>query len=376
MIFKNKFLLLLAPAAGIILFLRPVSDPGKQWFDKKKPEIIIMFTGTGSGELENAHLAIINKSNFSARFISIPPGMHVPEGKDQYIPLYGAYSISRNNFISRVEKLLALRCDYYAECRREKTAELAKIFGGCLYFNEGENTNFDKGLVYIDSSRIVSYTEGISTRLDKNDAEFSLWYNMFLQNSHLTNQKNLESVSRRLRRSLITDIPPEDFNFFFNILMKNFDLINISYSRLNITRQAMHGDSNFSIDAPLENGEYDRNKIREIIRELAEVNPKYRLFPLIIQVKNATAYSRIAARTAGILRYKKCNAVEYGNLDFRYPWSVLIDRSGSPLKRQYLQKAAGIYPQIYKYSYLKNFDSTVIIGEDHYAVTEEKQRLR
>ena len=104
--------------------------------------------------------------------------------------------------------------------------------------------------------------------------------------------------------------------------------------------------------------------------------PKFSRFPITLQVRNTTDIGRLAARTAGVLRIKRIDVLEYRNSPVKTRRSVLLDYSLSPVKREYMKKATHIQRVYPAFDYQKSFDFSLYIAPDYYAIDlfEEKKR--
>ena len=223
-----------------------------------------------------------------------------------------------------------------------------------------------KGEVIINEQNYAPFMASIEDFMFKRDVIYSFWLNFFYQNFSFL--KKIEAPYWFLNRyyGLVeTSFKRGDFLYLLNQFIFSLDEVYFFKSNMNIEKSVFLGKEIF---VPFRNGFYDKNKIRRMIKSFHEQIPSVNKFPISVQVKNMTSYRRLAAKVSGVLHLKKCSVKEYLNSEINVKSSMILDRSGSPLKRVYFSKATKVSNIYFLFDYRENFDFSLYIGEDYYAI--------
>ena len=108
------------------------------------------------------------------------------------------------------------------------------------------------------------------------------------------------------------------------------------YDKMNFN-QIIHRNQEYLV--PLSRGNYDKNKIKLVLSNFINEEFKYELFPIDVQIKNATRINRLATKATGVFRYKRLNVIEYLNSNFPLKNSVIVSHVFYPLKENYVKKS-------------------------------------
>ena len=265
----------------------------------------------------------------------------------------------------QLETWFALRIDYCIRSRPETPLNLLRSLGGTEFINLTSSA-IEKGRIFINARNYLPFLQEIDHPVLRKDTAYSLWYNLLYTSlSFYSSIRDEEKLARIIYSHLRTDIPRRQFKRQIRRFANHCDQFYVSYSRMNIQKMLL---SDEEIHTPIGGGEYDRIKLHGIIQKFEQGEMQIDRFPIHLQVKNGTSVSRLAARTAGVLRMKRCNVREYLNSGISIERSFIIDSSGSPVKRDHLKKITRIEDCYYLIDYREKFDFTLYLGEDYYAI--------
>jgi len=323
------------------------------------PNVVsLLFFASDRNNIRALYLVLVNSKKKYIHFHMLRP--------DAYSDEYEKRAFS-NLSVSGLEKtviaLTGIVPDYRISIPSSEAISLLENTGGSYYLNN-VNTNFQSGLILITENNYYPFLEGIPDIVLRIDTSFSIWYNLLykvfvkaaetggcteLFRHMLRIPDNISGSRRQLKKLLLP---------FFNAP----DSVYMSYSRMNMHR------SDSSLLTPLLGGSFDRERLKEICEELEHGDKSIKCFPLSLQIVNTTAVRRLAARTAGILRLKKCDTREFLNFRPVLEQSIIVDRSGHSVKRAYVRKVTMVSNVLFQINYKEDFDFSVYIGNDYYAV--------
>lgn len=277
--------------------------------------------------------------------------------------------------VRALEKTLRIPIPYYLRITDASTLKLIDRMGGLPCFNEvSETAASGESVVTMDAYE--NYLSGVRGGDSlRQDAAFHLWFNGLLRHLEFHGRfPKSDGGAAVLWRSFDeTNLPKGLFYRLFQFCAQRHRQLYVSMSRMNVEEQvADRGATNL---APLEAGRFDADKLKMLLGRFEVDDKSIRVFPVSVQVKNATEIPRLAAKTAGILRLKKCDVREYLNTRYRLRHSVLICRSGSAAQRDYMQKVTKIERIYYDVDWRDAFDFSVVLGDDYYAIPYLTNRL-
>jgi hypothetical protein len=278
-------------------------------------------------------------------------------------------NLSPAQAVKLLAETYAIDCKHYLAIDKKSIRSLLEWFGPQIYFNT-VNTNFPYDFVAIGADNYNRYLGQIGERAVRVDTEFSLWYNVLRDSItfHLASGGN-KKILTPLFRVLDSNLSKQALRYLWTPFLMSPSSSYVSFSHVNVEQVSGNGSgSTKSATVPYQNGAYDARKFKRIRHEFQNVDLSLHCFPLTMQIANTTRHNRLAAKTSGILRLRKCDTKEYLNFRTRLQESVLIDRCGSVAKRSYLMKVTRISNVIYSTSYRDNFDFSVFLGEDYYAI--------
>ncbi|MBN8215293.1 MAG: LytR C-terminal domain-containing protein [Spirochaetes bacterium] len=270
--------------------------------------------------------------------------------------------------VSTLEKTLRVPIPYYVVLGDASCLKLVERLGGLPCFNEISESAL-QGETVITADAYENYLSGVKGNASlRQDAAFHLWFNGLLRHLEFHSRfPSADSGASALWASFDeTNLPKGLFYRLFQYCAQRHRQLYVSMSRMNVEEQvADRGATNL---APLEAGRFDADKLKMLLGRFEVDDKSIRVFPVSVQVKNATEIPRLAAKTAGILRLKKCDVREYLNTRYRLKHSVLVCRSGSAAQRDYMQKVTKIERVYYDVDWRDGFDFSVVLGEDYYAI--------
>ncbi len=271
------------------------------------------------------------------------------------------------SMMGSLEKLLKVPVDHYAVIREDKALDFLDFIGGAASFNSASKA-MRTGEVILSGANVIPYLEGIEGQESvREDAAFSLYMNAFLRTlDFYSSFKDRESqMSAFYRFFEKTSFSRRNFLGLLGVLSAKSRQIYISYDRMNTQEAEVGGEK---VLLPLDRGHYDGAKLKSILDVFGQEDLSVRVFPLTLQVKNATGLPRLAAKTSGTLRIRKCDVKEYLNTLYHLNHSVVLWRSGSAGQRDYLQKITRVDRVYYAVDHRENFDFTIVLGDDYYAI--------
>lgn len=280
---------------------------------------------------------------------------------------------SKQKIKERIEEIYGYSIDYIATPSQKQRDNIIDIIGGEAIFNL-HSPSFSKGELFLDRVNYRAYLESIEDDLRRSDAEKSFWYSL-LENhrKQMMLFQDQDSTLKSIYDNLSLDSSWAYFRHLVKPLLKKETEIFFYSLRNNLEKFPIEKKVHLT---PYQNGEYDHERIKEILLQFKNDEPKFSRFPITLQVRNTTDIGRLAARTAGVLRIKRIDVLEYRNSPVKTDKSVLLDYSLSPVKREYMKKATHIERVYPAFDYQKSFDFSLYIAEDYYAIDlfEEKKR--
>ena len=264
-----------------------------------------------------------------------------------------------------VETLLKIEIHGTFVLSHKKAMRLMRLMGAVPFFNQHSNA-FEKGFVVINHENYDSFLAGVKNPIVKRDVAYSIWVNSLLQNGYFF--KDFKSFVKLIYMYYFhfrTNISMGNFVFLVKNLVSGAEDLYLTKSNMNVEKVEIEGEKRV---LPFKNGEYDREKLKRVLTGFHNKFPSKNKYPITIQVKNTTSIKRMAAKTSGLLRTKRCNVLEYLNAPVKLKHSVIIDRSGSPVKRKYFSKITKVSNIYYSVDHRENFDFSLYIGEDYYAI--------
>ncbi len=303
-------------------------------------------------------------SNDYMNVYNIPHYVHLKDKKKENQEIK---FMTKEELINALEKLLEIDFDFSISIKKSKWNNLVEQLGGVEIFND-VTKKFPNGRIYIHGENIDKYLNSIENPVLRIDTAFCVAVNLFHSAS---DYYNVFSDSKKffvlLWNKLETNIPKKLALTIFSRMVKNHSTLHLNYDRMNLLFKE-EGGKNFYV--PLNQGKLDANKLKKMIEEFSTLNQSLVRYPINLQVKNTTSVYRLAAKTAGVLRRKRCNVKEYLNSDIDLKKSLILDRCGSSSKREYLKKVTKIKNVYYLIDYRENFDFTLYLGKDYYGISE------
>lgn len=271
------------------------------------------------------------------------------------------------SMMSSLEKLLQVPVDDYAVIGEKKALEFLDFIGGAPAFNL-QSTLMHTGEVIVDGKSFLPYIESMAAPTNaREDASFSLYFNAILRT--LDFYSNFKDREKQLAIFFSffdkTSFTRSRFLGLAKLFSDKPKEIYISYDRMNTEEVRIGGEKTL---IPLNKGGYDSAKLKSILDQFGQEDLSVRVFPLTLQVKNATGHPRLAAKTSGTLRIRKCDVKEYLNTTFHLGGSVILWRSGAASQRDYLQKITRVDRVYYSVDTRESFDFTLFLGDDYYAI--------
>ena len=291
-------------------------------------------------------------------YLSLPE-----ESKVSYL-----YELPVKKQISFLKDKILLDADILIKYDKQTAKNLFELIG-LLYFFNSESTNINRGRVYLNHKLYVSFMQGIKDEVIKQEIEFSLWYRFFSVLLNFYQQtSSFDLANKNIYDKLSINLSKKDFTRLVYFLAEYLEQLHLDYNRMNIDIYSRENDNKIVL---FNQGRHDQVKLTKKINQFtADESLKYlERFPISLQVKNTTSVSRLAAKTAGIMRRKRCDVKEYLNSSIKMKNSLLIDRSGSPVKREYMKKITKLENYILLLDYRENFDFTLYLGEDYHVIT-------
>ena len=280
---------------------------------------------------------------------------------------------SKREIKQRIEEIYGYTIDYIATPSQKQRDNIIDIIGGEAVFNLYSPT-FAKGELFLDRVNYRTYLKSIEDDLRRSDAEKSFWYNL-LENhrKQMIIFKDRSGTLKDIYKNLAINSTFVNFSRLLEPLLKKESEIFFYSLRNNLERLPIEKKVHLT---PYQKGRYDHDRIKDILLTFKSDEPKFSRFPITLQVRNTTDIGRLAARTAGVLRIKRIDVLEYRNSPVKTKESVLLDYSLSPVKREYMKKATHIQRVYPAFDYQKSFDFSLYIAPDYYAIDlfEEKKR--
>ncbi len=330
---------------------------------------VLVLSESQSGKLAAANLVFVFPDRGYVHIYRVNPEVTFTRwwGKNQALS-----DKSLSSLMSSLEKSLNLKIPYYILVNDKKTDRLLDDLGGAPIFNTYSEP-MTKGETIIVSGNQKEYFEGINVESSfRDDAAFSLWINLLMRTLNDFERFKDPSLGAKIVWSSFkkSNFPKDTFIELFNMFSARSNSIYLSAMRMNTEIQKTDNDDKkgSGILVPLDAGNYDANKLRGVLELLEKDDKSLKVFPLTLQIKNTTEVPRLAAKTAGLLRIKRFDVKEYLNTSFHLKHSVIICRSGSAAQRDYLKKVSKVQRVYYDFDYRENFDLTLYLGEDYYAI--------
>lgn len=291
----------------------------------------------------------------------IPGDLYIRNNNNEYANLFSRYSKSRIKKI--IDQKLSIDLSGVYKFSVSDWDKLLAVFGGMHFFNTEAGTVLPEGEVLIHEKNFTNYLNSLPYGSHRQETALSLWINAVFQVSEVFGQgRRLEVLTRKINRRL--PFFRMRFASFYKLksFLFTFPKVNIHYSSLNTSRVYLGQNQIYTF---FQDGEIDKSFYKKFTSEYSQAQ---NFFPISVQVRNTTTIPRLAAKTAGILRIKRCDVREYLNSPLSLSESILIDRSGWHEHREYLRKVTKINEVIFKLNYRQDFDFTVYLGEDYYAI--------
>ncbi len=291
-----------------------------------------------------------------------------------YQEKYQLINQDKNFFENRIKDLLSIRnFDFTINLEEGLKEDIFNIMGGINFINLHSEA-FPLGKVFIDNLNYQRFLNGIENSNNRKNTRLSIWLNALfhVRDNVIANEAYLKQL-RGIFNLLNININYQSFLKLFNpFLQENSNFI-INYDKMNFDTIKQAGEEYL---VPLNNGKYDLGKINQTLTEFVNQEIKYQLFPIAVQIKNATTINRLATRTTGIFRYRRLNIDEYLNSDFLLNNSVIVSYIFSPLKENYIKKVSKIEDVYYLIDYTKEFDFSIYLGKDFYGIksTQENEQ--
>ena len=295
---------------------------------------------------------------------NIPNYVHFKNEKGEYKILN---LFTPKELINSLKGSFEVDFDFWVSIRKSKWHALIDELGGVEIFND-VTQKFPNGRLYINKENINEYLNSIENPAIKTDMSFCVFVNLFHSASdYYLIFSSAKKFSSLLWQKLETNIPKRLALRIISETVENHSKLHLNYDRMNLDLTKEDGRE---IYLPHRQGIVDAQKLKQLTSKLIDFNPNLIRYPIDLQVKNTTSVYRLAARTAGVLRRKKCNVKEYLNSDIDLKKSLILDRCGSPVKREYLKKVTKINDVYYLIDYREDFDFTLYLGEDYYGISK------
>ena len=299
------------------------------------------------------------------------------------IPIYIQFKNSRGEYQKiqyfrqkelkqKIESVLQLPIDFSVSMISTKAKRLLNESGGVVIFNEA-TTNFSKGRLYINGNNVEGYLNSISNQVVKIEIGVSLSINLLLsifKNYVFFNDS--KKIFPLLWSKIQTDLPKGLANTVVKRMIENHETLYIDYGRMNaiLVNEVVAKNAPRDIYIPLDEGRFDSQKLKKMTERFDIIDKDLERYPINLQLKNTTSIYRLAARTTGVLRRRRCNVKEYLNSDIDLKRSLIIDRCGSVAKREYLKKITKVNDVYYLVDHREKFDFTLYLGQDYYAIPQ------
>ena len=266
-----------------------------------------------------------------------------------------------------LERLLATKIDYVLKINDKNSLRLLRYLGNGRFFNTTVE-QFPKGEFIINDKNYHTYIQSLPQieSIQKKEIIYSIWLNILYQNTlKLKDFRQINKLIDHYYSCFKGNLSKRRFKYFLDNFIKKIDVLYISKSQMNVEFFEQDGKK---IVTPLQNGAYDRKKYQTLVENFQTEKPSSEQFPIKIQIYNTTPISRLASKISGVLRLKKCNTLEYLNANMKLKRSIILDRSGSSIKKNYFSKITRVSNIYYSFDYRENFDFSLYIGEDYYAI--------
>ena len=265
-----------------------------------------------------------------------------------------------------LENLLEIKIDGCLKINPQNTLKLLQQMGSTFIFNL-RSEGMPKGEIVLDYNNYLQYVDNISDPLSIPDVMTSLWVNAVYNHFLFLKPFKKPTVMLHKHYALFDaiQIRKADFAYLFGQMIQSIDKLYFVKNSMNVEAQTI---GQTTVMVPLNGGQYDRKKLQAIVQEFRQKVPSTKRFPIVVQIKNATSHKRLAAKTAGMLHLRLCSVKEYLNAEFPLTRSILLDRTGSALKRSYITKVTKTSNVYFSFDYKDTFDYTLYIGDDFYAI--------
>ena len=265
-----------------------------------------------------------------------------------------------------LESMLNLKIDGVLSLNEVNTMKLLHQLGAIPFFNLRSDA-VKKGEVVLLPGDYNAYMKGIDDPLMYREVAMSVWMSFFYH--HFLFLKEIHNPQKVLRKHIrlfgLQGISKKNVLYVVDHWIRAMPEVFFFKNAMNV-EEVLIGEKKAIV--PLQKGKYDAKKLSNLFDSFRNKTPSISRFPITVQVKNATDHKRLAARTAGILRVKRCLVKEYLNAEMPLQRSVLLDRTGSILKRRYMMAATKTSNVYFSFDYIDNFDFTLYIGKDYYAI--------
>ena len=292
--------------------------------------------------------------------------------KDSFVPLFKKSTTrSPRAILKSYEKYSQQKIDYHLILKKNKLLDIMQLFGGCLFFNL-YSTNMNFGEVILDKRNYDYFMEGISDEYHYRDTKLNIWINQisdFLKKNTKINYNDdiLNEVYKQFHH---TSLKKNDFSMLVKYLSKNLEKHYVNVFNMSIERREYEGRVIKIVADPV-------SEIKKINTKIGSTLNQESLNLLkipTIEIKNATSIKRLATKTAGVLRRKYFNVIEYGNNKFQLENSVILKNLGTPSQEKFIIKATKINTKYYMYDYKSSSDFSLYLGDDYYGAKYLKQQ--
>ncbi len=294
-------------------------------------------------------------------------------GVDHHVYEEGNYVLLNQDdkfFKKKVQQLLGINSfDFTITLNQGAEKNILNSLAGTKFINL-HSKSLPLGKVFIDELNYDAFLEGISDPYLRKNTKLSIWLNIFLnlKKDVSTNEFYLKQL-KQIFNQLDININYPSFLKLLETFLTQEDYI-FYYDKMNFN-QIIHRNQEYLV--PLSRGNYDKNKIKLVLSNFINEEFKYELFPIDVQIKNATKINRLATKATGVFRYKRLNVIEYLNSNFPLKNSVIVSHVFYPLKENYVKKITKINETYHLIDYNDEFQFSIYLGNDFYGIKNLKQ---
>ena len=282
----------------------------------------------------------------------------------------------------RVEKIYEHPINLIIAPTQKQIENIIEISGGTIIFNTKSN-HLKKGEVFLDHLNYQNYLLGIEDLDQRENERKAFWFH--LMNEMIKKQLTIKDhypTYTQIFDNLNMNSNIRTFRFFHNAVagyyrqaledkqlpLKQISEISPIYFKSLRGNLQSKKENGKTFLVPYLEGKYDSSRISNTLKDFFADEPPLEKYPIIVQVRNTTSINRLAARTSGVLRLKKINVLEYRNSIFKLDESVIIDYSLSPIKRDHISRVTGVKKIYPGFNHRENFDFSLYLGYDYYAI--------